>query len=346
MRIIFAGGGTGGHLYPAVAVAEQLKKNGVEFHFMVSDRAIDGNIIAPLGYSYTPQKVSAYMGKGIIGKIKAVFKMVFAVFEAMKIVRKGDRVMLTGGFAAAAPAIAAIIKGCPLYLHEQNSVMGLVNRIFAGKCRKVFLSFKDTLNAKGNITVTGNPIRNKFYEMPEKTGYDGNLLVLGGSQGSRKINNLIIEAVDDIIAAGFRLTHQTGKGLYDEVMKSYGEKADIYKDKLFIKNYIDNAPQVMSEADMIISRSGAGAVFEIRALNCPAVYIPFGAASENHQYYNALEVEKMKGCIILDEASADKKSLMDALLNIKNNIDDFRNNLRNNRPERSAEIIAKEICDD
>ena len=343
MKVIFAGGGTGGHLYPAVAISEQLKKNNINYYFMVSDRGIERNILCPLNCQFEEQKVSAYMNQSVTGKIKALFNMIKATGRALKVVQKGDKVILTGGFAAAPSAVAAVLKGCDLYLHEQNSVMGLVNRIFARFSKKVFLSFENTKNAKGNLIVTGNPVREVFYNTAPKRDYTGRLLVLGGSQGSRKINTLISSSIDEIMSAGFNVVHQCGAKLYDETKVMYGSKLDEYKEKLILKPYIENAVDEMSKADIIVSRSGAGAVFEIKALKCPVIYIPYSAASENHQFYNALE-EKNKGCcIILEEDKADTASLKDALNEIKDNIAVFRANLEKSPVQKSSEIIFKEL---
>ena len=145
------------------------------------------------------------------------------------------------------------------------------------------------------------------------------------------------------MSAGFNVTHQCGAKLYDETKDMYGNKLDEYKDRLILKAYIENAVDEMSKADIIISRSGSGAVFEIKALKCPAVYIPFAGASENHQYYNALE-EKNKGCcIILEEDKADTASLKTALNEIKDNIAVYRANLEKSPVQRSSEIIFKEL---
>lgn len=342
MKVIFAGGGTGGHLYPAVAISEQLKKNNISFYFMVSDRGIEKSILTPLGYEFEEQKVSAFMGAGVFGKIKAVLNMIGATTRALKVVKKGDKVVLTGGFAAAPSAIAAIIKGCDLYLHEQNSVMGLVNRIFAKYSKKVFLSFENTKNAKGRIIVTGNPVREAFYSLEPKKDYTNSILVLGGSQGSRKINTLISSSIDELVNNGFNIVHQCGKKLYDETMQMYGDKIEIYENKVKLMPYIDNAVEEMKKADIIISRSGAGAVFEIKALKCPAIYIPFAGASENHQYYNALNEKERGRCIIIEEKDANTAALINGLNEIKNNIEKYRAAF-GKEVEKSSEIIFKEL---
>lgn len=343
MKVVFAGGGTGGHLYPSISLAEKLQKNNIDFCFLVSDRGIEAKILTPMGYKFEEQKVSAFMGQGIKGKIKALLNMVKATKRAYSLIDKEDKVFLTGGFAAAPSAIVAKLKGCELYLHEQNSVMGLVNRIFAKMSKKVFLSFVDTKNAKGNTIVTGNPVREIFYNLENKKDFTGNILILGGSQGSRIINKLIASSIVQIIEAGFNVIHQTGSKLYDETVETYGDYINKYKDKISVVKYIDNVALEMNKADILISRSGAGAVFEARALNLPAIFIPFGSASENHQYYNALEVENYGGCIIIDEKKADELSLITALNKIKDNINGFRDNLKNNPIIKSSDKIFEEM---
>lgn len=348
MKVIFGGGGTGGHLYPAISVAEKLKEHNIDFYFMVSDRGIEAKILSGLGYPYEEQKVSAFMGQGITGKIKAILNTIKASVNAMKIVKKGDKIFLTGGFAAAPPAVAGLLKGCDIYMHEQNSVMGLVNRIFAKFSKKVFLSFENTQNIKKKderYIVTGNPVRNKFNTIKKKAGYDGRLLILGGSQGSRKINSLIASSIDALMEEGFTIIHQTGGKLYDETVEKYGDKLNQYGDRIKVTPYIDNIAEEMSSADIIVARSGAGAIFEILALNCPALYIPFGGASENHQYYNALYVEQQGGCIILDENNAVEEKLLSDLKQLRDNIEDYRKNISEMKKYDSSMIIYKEITE-
>ncbi len=342
MRIIFAGGGTGGHLYPAVAIAEVLQKKKVDFTFLVSDRGIDARILTSLGYNYKEQKVSAFMGKGIFGKITALIKLFVAVVKTYPLIKKDDVVFLMGGFAAAPAAIIAKIKGSKLYLHEQNSVMGLVNRTFAKMSHKVFLSFPNTKNALGNTIVTGNPVR-KSFKRQEAKEFTGKILVLGGSQGSRKINNIIINAVDEIINNGFTLIHQTGEGLYRETINNYGRKLKEYGNKIEVAAYIDNVASKMKDVDIIIGRSGAGTVFEVMAVGCAAIYIPLKTASENHQYYNGLFVEENGFGLLIEEDNANTHELIKKLNYIKENIEEFRNKIKNTPYLNSAEMIVREV---
>lgn len=342
MRVIFAGGGTGGHLYPAIAIAEVLKKKGIDFKFLVSDRGIEARILTTLGYEYVEQKVSAFKGKGLFYKIKAVFKLLLAVIKTFSLINKNDKVFLTGGFASAPAAIVAKIKGCQLYLHEQNSVMGLVNRFFAKFSNKVFLSFPETKKATGNIVVTGNPIRKKFKRKNKEEEFKGRILVLGGSQGSKKINELIIDSIEEIINLGFTVFHQTGEGLYNQTLNSYGSLARKYEDKIIIKPYIEDMANKMKDSDIVIARSGAGTVFETIAVGCPAIYIPLKIASDNHQYFNALFANKQGYALILMEDEANKDELIKKILEIKENIDIFKEKIFNTSYINSVDIIVRE----
>ncbi len=343
MRVIFAGGGTGGHLYPAIAIAEELKSKNVTVKFYVSNRSIDARILKQLGYDFVPQNVVAFKGKGIISKVVSLFKLLIATIKMMPHIKKDDKVILMGGFASAPSAFIAKLKGAELYLHEQNSVMGLVNRVFAGLCKKVFLSFEDTKNAKGNTVVTGNPVRKVFLAKPKSHDYNGKLLILGGSQGSRSVNKLIASSISQLINEGFSVTHQTGEGLYQETIAMYGTYVKQYGDKLVIKPYINNVADVMNEADIAIARAGSGTIFELEALQCPAVYIPLKLASDNHQHFNALSATNSGKANMMTEDEATPKLLLEKLKDIKDNYEKFKIALSNSEKHSSAKVIVKEI---
>lgn len=343
MKVIFAGGGTGGHLYPSLAVAEELKNKNVEMLFLVSDRGIDSRILMRSGFHFIEQDVAAFMGKGILSKVKAVYKLVKSIFKVYPLINKGDKVFITGGFASAPAAIVAKIKGSELYLHEQNSVMGLVNRTFARVCKKVFLSFDNTRNAKGLTIVSGNPVRKEFREISEKEGWNGRILVMGGSQGSRKINSIIVSAIDFLMKEGFTVIHQTGEGLLKETVSLYGNAVKRYAPSLSVLAYIDGPAYVIKSSDIVVGRAGAGMVFELMSAGVPAIYIPFKAASENHQYYNA-KAASDKGCaLILEEDDATPEKFIETVKLMKENIETFRLKLKDNKPKDSVKIIVDEM---
>lgn len=348
-RVIFAGGGTGGHLYPGVALAEELSKRGFNnYIFLASSRQIDRDILEKAGYTFISQNVSAFMGVGILGKVKSLLSLFGASLKAMKYIKKGDVVILTGGFAAAPSCIAGYLKGASIYLHEQNSVMGLVNRLCSKMAKKVFLSFKDMRNfddSSKKAVLVGNPVRSEFYniEREDIKGECKNILIMGGSQGSKIINSFVAKAARSLMEGGFNIVHQAGGKLYDEVLLEYGEVVEEYKGRLEVVKYIDDVVSKMKWADIIISRSGAGAVFEIRSARLPAIFIPFAKASENHQYYNALELVEGKAAEIILENELSEEVLLEAVNKLNENIDLYRSNIASLAKLESSKLILDEV---
>ena len=304
-RLIIAGGGTGGHLYPGIAVAEYLKDKDVEVFFMVSDRGIERKILTDKGYEFYEQKQVPFKGISIKGKLKSFFALIGETAKMLGKIKKSDTVLLTGGFAAGAPAIAAVIKRADLYLHEQNSVMGLTNRIFSVFCKKVFLSFEGTLKAKGNTVHAGNPVRAEFTQIKPKETNTKRILVLGGSQGSRFLNRLMAKSTKALNEDGWSIVQQTGMKLYDEA------KADFAKEggAADLRSYIDDIAKEYAEADVVIARAGSGTVFETMYALRPAVFIPFAEATDEHQLYNALFAEKLGIAKTLTESGATPQTL-------------------------------------
>jgi UDP-N-acetylglucosamine--N-acetylmuramyl-(pentapeptide) pyrophosphoryl-undecaprenol N-acetylglucosamine transferase len=304
-RLIIAGGGTGGHLYPGIAVAEYLKDKEVEVFFMVSDRGIERKILTDKGYNFYEQKQVPFKGISMVGKARSFFALIEETIKMLGLIKKNDTVLLTGGFAAGAPAIAAVLKRADLYLHEQNSVMGLTNRIFSSFCKKVFLSFDGTLKSKGNTVHTGNPVRAEFTKIKQKETSGKRILVLGGSQGSRFLNRLIAKSAKALNEDGWSIVQQTGIKLYDEA------KADFAKEggEADLRSYIDNVANEYEQADVVIARAGSGTVFETMYALRPAIFIPFAEATDEHQLYNALFAEKLGIAKTLTEGSATPQAL-------------------------------------
>ena len=306
-RLVIAGGGTGGHLYPGIAVADYLKDKGVEVFFMVSDRGIERKILSTKGYKFYEQPQTPLKGIGIGGRIRSIVLLAKETFGMLKKIKKSDTVLLTGGFAAGAPAIAAVLKGARLYLHEQNSVMGLTNRIFAVFCKQVFLSFEGTLKAKGKTVHSGNPVRADFASFKPKSVNTKRILVLGGSQGSRFLNRLMAKSAKSLTEAGWSIVHQAGAKLYEEALEDYRTEAA----QADVRSYIENVAEEYEKADLVIARSGSGTVFETMYARRPAVFVPFAQAADEHQLYNALFAEKLGIAKVMTESGATPARLME-----------------------------------
>ncbi|MCX8084513.1 MAG: undecaprenyldiphospho-muramoylpentapeptide beta-N-acetylglucosaminyltransferase [Calditerrivibrio sp.] len=342
MKIVIAGGGTGGHLYPGIAIAEKLKDMGFEFIFLVSNRGIERRILTELGFNFVEQPETPLKGVSVGKKIKSVGKILGNVMDALNTVSKDDRVILLGGFASFSAGVASIIKRVPVYIHEQNSVMGLSNRIFSRFAEKVFVSFDKTLKAPEGSIVVGNPVRAVFRDIPFKVRPDKNLLLVGGSQGSRFLNNLLVDVVDKLLGMGFSIIHQTGDRLYEETIERYREKG-IGVSNVTVKKYIDDMVEAIKWADLVISRAGAGLVFEILYSRRFGVFIPFSEATDNHQYYNAKFIEEKGVGVVLEEKKATGAKLLEIIKHYYDSFELYRDRFEKVFYRDTAEIIIKEM---
>lgn len=340
MKLLVGGGGTAGHLYPGVAVAEKAKEKGVKSFFLVSDRGIERKILTSSGYEFYEQPSVPMKGMGMMRKIKSLALVTRESFKVAKMIEKGDKILLTGGFAAAAPAIAAILKRADLYIHEQNSVMGFTNRKFAGFCKKVFLSFDETVNSKGDTVVVGNPVRKIFDGKLSKDKSGKKILVLGGSQGSRFINGLVSDTAKKLVNAGYTLVHQTGGGLYEETLDMYRANGVELNDSIRVVQYIDDIAMAYETADMVIARAGSGTVFESMYSKRPAIYIPLPSSADNHQYFNAKYAENKGIAKILEQKNASPSALLRMVTRIDEDFKEIKANMDKIHFLDSASLIA------
>ena len=344
MKVVFGAGGTGGHLYPAIAVADKFRALDIEVLFLISNNGMDKNILESAGYSnYIEQKVSGFMGKSMFNKIRSIFSLLLSVKDIYKYVSKGDKVIVMGGFVSAPVAVVAKLKGVDLYLHEQNKVMGLVNSVFAKMSKKVFLSFLLFNKCIKRSVLTGNPVRDIFYTIPKKTEYSSTILVFGGSQGSRIINKTVISSIDELIKTDRKIIHITGRKLYDECIGLYGDKIDKYKNKLYILSYADNISDYISDADIIISRAGSGSIFEIVSSRRIGLFIPFKMSAKNHQYHNAKDVVDKGLGLMLEEDLLNGESLNKAIIEIEGNYNSYMDRVNKEQIIQSADIIVSEV---
>lgn len=344
MKVVFGAGGTGGHLYPAIAIADKLKASNIDVLFLISNNGMDKSILESAGYSnFIEQKVSGFMGKSIFDKIRSIFSLIGSVKDIYKYVSKGDKVIVMGGFVSAPVAVLAKLKGVDLYLHEQNKVMGLVNTVFARMSKKVFLSFTLLNKSFKRSVLTGNPVRDIFYNISTKTKYSSTILVFGGSQGSKIINKTIIGSIDELLKKDRKIIHITGRKLYDECINLYGDKLDKYKNILSILSYADNISDYISDADIIISRAGSGSIFEIVSSRRIGLFIPFKLSAKNHQYHNAKDVVDKGIGVMLEEDLLNCESLNRTIIEIEDNYISYMNEINKEKVIHSADIIVSEV---
>jgi UDP-N-acetylglucosamine--N-acetylmuramyl-(pentapeptide) pyrophosphoryl-undecaprenol N-acetylglucosamine transferase len=309
VRILIVGGGTGGHLFPAIALAEAFMKKDLEnqVNFVVTQRALDSKILGEQGFSFRTLKVEGIKGKGLAGKIQSMIQLPQAFRSSLKIIEEiQPKVILgVGGYVTGPVVLASWWKHIPCAIQEQNSIPGMTNRLLGKVVDRIFLAFEEsaTYFPKKRCRITGNPIRKEFQEVSARlVSLDGplTLLILGGSQGAHRINQAMTEALDELVPwkDDLYFIHQTGEKDEKAVSQAYREKGFQHQVTAFISDMV----WAYRQSDMIIGRAGAMTLSEITALGKPSLLIPFPFAANNHQEHNARSLVNAGAAEILLES--------------------------------------------
>lgn len=292
--MIIAGGGTGGHLFPGIAIAEEfLRRNqGNRILFVGTNRGIEKRVLGNLGFSLQTIDVEGIKGKGWMKSLAAAVRVPVGVFQSFRIIREfsPELVIGVGGYASGPVVLAARLLGIRTAVAEQNAAPGLTNRILGKMVDRVFVSFAQTgrwFHAR-KVMVSGNPIRQGFAaQMKRSQELDRpfTLLVFGGSQGAHAINRAMLEALDDLgpLRERTRIVHQTGSKERDAVANTYQTKGAMAE----VLPFITDMAAAYQAADLLVCRAGATSIAEITAAGKAAILIPFPAAVEDHQTRNA-----------------------------------------------------------
>ena len=285
-------GGTGGHVFPALATARVLQRRGYDIVWLGTQQGIEARLVPAAGIPVEWLSVSGLRGKGAATLLAAPFRLLVAINQAMRAIRRHQpRVVLgAGGFASGPGGIAAWLLGRPLVVHEQNAVAGLTNRVLARLARRVLEGFPNSFGSGVRAERVGNPVRPEIVAIaPPERRYAGRegavrLLVFGGSQGAARLNAVLPAAIGELPAAlRPAVLHQTGKHNFEETVQAYrsrGIEADV-------RPFIDDMASAYGWADLAVCRSGALTVTELAAAGVPAILVPFPAAVDDHQTRNA-----------------------------------------------------------
>ncbi|WP_286305478.1 undecaprenyldiphospho-muramoylpentapeptide beta-N-acetylglucosaminyltransferase [Methylophaga marina] len=339
-RVMIMAGGTGGHVFPALAVAEELRLRDVEVSWIGTAHGIEAKLVPAAGYLLSEIKVKGLRGNGVLGWLMAPFKVVKAILEAGSLIRqlKPDVVMGLGGFASGPGGFAAWLMGKPLIIHEQNAIPGLTNRLLAKLADKVLTGFPDSFDKKIDAEWVGNPVRKTIEDLPmphlrqtEKSGRL-NLLVLGGSLGARSLNTYVPQALAKI-SADHRpeVIHQCGSKHSDDCRQSYkdaGVEADV-------KEFIEDMAAAYAWADLVICRAGALTVAEVAAAGIASILVPYPYAVDDHQTHNAAVLVDANAAILM----ADQHLDADVITNTVRRLDGDREGLLN--MANAAKQVAK-----
>ncbi|MEA4961990.1 undecaprenyldiphospho-muramoylpentapeptide beta-N-acetylglucosaminyltransferase [Lutispora sp.] len=360
MKVILAGGGTGGHIYPAVAIAREIleRYEKADILFIGTERGMESSIIPREGFSFRKIKVRGFMRKMAFENVIAVKENLLSLIECRRIIKsfKPDIVIGTGGYVCGTMLMTAALSGIPTLIHEQNAFPGITNRILSRFVDKIALTFQeasDYFHSKDKISVTGNPLRVEITKIGKNDGmaafgFDEKkplLLIIGGSRGAKKINESItLIAADCEKNREFQLLHMTGESQYESVISLYKKKGIPYNTSyLKVMPYIHNAPYALAAADLIISRCGAGLISEITALGKPSILIPYPYATDNHQEYNARALEKYGAANVILEGGLNESMLFSQVKKLLSNPDKMKdmalNSKRLGKPNAASDIV-------
>lgn len=295
MRLMIACGGTGGHIYPALAVAEAFASAGGEVTFVGSESGPEAQMIPQAGYSFQGIPVAGLRGKSPAALARGLVVLPRALLRSCRHLRafRPDAVLGTGGFASGPVLIASVVKRVPTVIQEQNRRLGFTNRVLARFVSEVAVSFTETADELGRGVVTGNPVRREFFRIPAVRPERDRLrlLVFGGSQGSHTLNTAMTAALPALseLAPKLHVHHQTGRREYDTVRSAYDTAGA--PDEWTVEPYIDPMADAFAAADLVLCRSGASTVAELCAAGRGSILVPYPHATGDHQMENARTLE-------------------------------------------------------
>lgn len=360
MKVIMTGGGTGGHIYPAVAIADEIKRrdSNAEILFVGAEIGMEKRLVPKAGYKIELIPVEGFERRQILCNLGILQKYASANMKSKRIIKKfrPDIVIGTGGYASLPVIRTAQKMGIPTYIHEQNAFPGISNKIQEKKALKVFLGFEEGskfFKHPEKHVVTGNPVRSDFINVDrskvrKELGFkedDFVLLAFGGSQGAARVNRAMMKVIeafnglDDI-----KICLGTGKDYYDVILKEFEESGITLGENIRVMEYIDDMPGYLASSDIVVSRSGALTVAEVTVCGRPALFIPSPNVSGNHQYFNARAVEEKGGAIIVEEKELDGDKLVSNILKLKNDPEILRDMSEKSKLCALPEAV-KTICD-
>lgn len=362
MKIIFAGGGTGGHINPAISIADYVKAHEDNFEalFVGTKRGLETKLVPKAGYDIEYIDVEGFSRKNMLKNIGIGMKLMKSVSDCKKLIKrfKPDCIVCTGGYVSGPVVMAAGALGVPSLIHEQNVYPGLTVKGAERYVKYLALSFDETVNEmkdKEKCVVTGNPIRSEILEADYRTARARLgvkrpfVLIFGGSLGADRINNTVVEILGRLSKENkIELLFGTGDRNYDKIMAAVREKGIELNKHIKVVPYINNMADVMAAADLVVSRSGAITVSEIAALGRPSILIPSPNVVRNHQEQNAREFERSGAAAVITEAELSPDVLyqkINEMINDKTGMKNMSNALKaiakTDALERLYELVKK-----
>ncbi|GLX77797.1 UDP-N-acetylglucosamine--N-acetylmuramyl-(pentapeptide) pyrophosphoryl-undecaprenol N-acetylglucosamine transferase [Thalassotalea insulae] len=291
--LLVMAGGTGGHIFPGIAVAEYLQAQGWHIHWLGTAKRMEAQLVPQHGFDISFINIAGLRNKNWQAWLKLPFKLIQSVWQSMSVIRqvKPDVVLGMGGYASAPGGFAAWLLAKPLVLHEQNAVAGLSNRFLARLAVKVLSAFPGAFKARVKHQVVGNPLRSNIVALEQtvspQPSTSKKVLVVGGSLGAKVLNDTVPQAMKQIKLQNINVWHQTGKGNQQAVLTSYQDYG-LPEDKVKVTEFIDDMSEAYQWADVVICRAGALTVSELAMAAKPAIFVPLPHAVDDHQTKNAM----------------------------------------------------------
>jgi UDP-N-acetylglucosamine--N-acetylmuramyl-(pentapeptide) pyrophosphoryl-undecaprenol N-acetylglucosamine transferase len=311
--VLIVSGGTGGHIFPALAVANALKQAGYAVIWLGSEIGMEADLVDDQFPFYT-MPAFQLRGKGLLAKLKLPWRLSRAVFSALSVIhrQKPDLAIVFGGFVSPPGGLAAWLSRIPLFVQEQNARPGLANRLLSHLADAVFQAFPHTFPGSIHAETVGNPIRHALLNLPEPDRrhflLDGklNLLVIGGSLGAQSLNHAVVEWLSQSrIADRISVWHQCGKRNIEFVRAAYRDANLLGR----VEPFINDMSEALQWADLVLCRAGASTVSELAAVGVPAIFVPLPSAVDNHQFYNAKYLTDQQAGFLLEQKDLSTASL-------------------------------------
>ena len=352
MRVIIAGGGTGGHVYPGIAVAKEIMRRNsqAKILFVGTEKGLESKVIPQEGFQLQTITISGIKGIRGLRRLGSLLKIPVSVWESFRIISrfKPRLVIGVGGYSSGPPVLVAALLRIPILLQEQNAIPGLTNRLLARFAGRVATSFPESQNFFGKkATLTGNPVRREFRQSKANIPEDRFVIViLGGSQGARAINQAVIQSLDYLKSELGRLKfiHQTGESDYDEVSEAYVRYVVDHE----VRPFFYDMPNQYLRADLLISRAGATTLAEIALSGKASILIPFPHATDNHQQKNAESFANAGAAEMILQKALSGKLLADRIQFYLNHLEELQQmaerSLRFGRPDATERIVDLAIA--
>ena len=370
MRFLISGGGTGGHIFPAVSIANALRQRqpDCEILFVGANGRMEMERVPEAGYNIVGLDIQGLERRKVLRNIRIIYTFLRSRRKARQIVRsfRPDVAIGVGGYVSAAAMSAAAALGVPVVLQEQNSFAGVTNRFLAKKASKICVAYDgmERFFDRGKIVKTGNPVRQNIIapDIDRQAAYDyfrlerdkKTILVVGGSLGAKTINDSIALHIDKLLQTDCQIVWQTGKNYFAEIKAKISEQGikfttdsanPLYAKRMFVSDFISQMDYAYNVADLVISRAGASSVSELCLLGKPAILVPSPNVAENHQYHNAMALVAKNAALLVEDAEAVDNLLPQALQIVADDsrLRELSANIRQLALPNSAQAIAEVI---